>query len=170
MENSKRLVELAEKELKENKERKQVELIKEAIKQTLEKIEEKTNAKKELEKEIKILKLDIDNIRAGKLDLIEERQKKDERAKNTSVIIIEREVVEVPCPYSWPKPWYEPYRIYINPYYVWKGAIKPGNISYGIDDTTSFQNDSYQMINCSIAKNASAGTYKLESGTIKSIS
>jgi len=162
MTDSKRLVELAEKELKENKERKQIELIKSAIKQTLEKIEERTNKKIELEKEIKILKQDIDNIKAGRLDLIEERQKKDERAKNTSVIIIEREkIVEKP----YPVPWYKPYRIYPNPIY----SNEPWYLC-GINDVTSFQNDSYQTINCSVAKNASPGTYKLDSGIIKSIS
>jgi len=166
MTDSKRLVELAEKELKEKKERKQIKLIKSAIKQTLEKIEDKTNEKKELEKEIKILKQDIDNIRAGRLDLIEERQKKDERAKNTSVIIIERgKTIKNPYPYSVPTPWYEPYKIYPNPAYPWRDPV------WTIDDTTAIPNDdmSYTICN-SIARNAVAGTYKLKSGTIKSIS
>lgn len=155
MTDSKRLVELAEKELKENKERKQVELIKFAVWQTLEKIEKKTNEKKELEKEIKILKLDIDNIKAGKLELIEERQKKDERVKNTSVVIIEREkIIEKSSSLS--SPWYEPYKIYP----IW------------VDSTDCYPSVDWatETINCSVAKSASSGTYKLNNGTIKSIS
>jgi len=160
MEDKKKMAELAEKELKEEKKKKQFAVIKEAIKRTLEKLEEKKKQRKELDEEIKILKQDIDNIREGRLDLIEERQKKDEKARETSTIIIEREkIVEKPYPYPvepypypikpWHEPWYQPYRIW------WTTAT----------DSTS---GSYEIINCSMAKDASPGTYELADGTVKS--
>ncbi len=149
MEESKRLVELAEKELKEDKQKEQIDTIKKAVKQTLEKIEEKIGERNKLNKEIKTLKQDIENIRAGRLDLIEERQKKDEDAKRTSVIVVEKEK-EVHHYYH--DRWYEPYRIYWPEYY-------PYTIS----------SDSYSLVTNSVAKDASIGTYSLTSGTAKYI-
>lgn len=164
-ENNKRLAELAEKELEEEKRTKQIALIKAAIKQTLEKLETKKKQRKELDDEIKILKQDIDNIRAGRLDLMEERQRKNEKAKETSVIIIEKEKIKEVHHYH--DRWYEPYRILpapcpepwwpqVNPY--WCTGVDIAN-----DNSTG-----YMTINCSMAKDASPGTYKLEDGTIKS--
>ena len=165
----KKMAELAEKELKEEERKKQFKIIKEAIKGELEKLEEKKEQRRELDKEIKIHKQNIDNIREGRLDLIEERQRKDEKAKAVSTIIIEREkivekVVEKPVPYPfdpWPvvpvpypvkpyNPWYEPYRI------SWPAT------------TTDCDSADYMYVNCSVAKEASPGTYELADGTVKS--
>jgi len=103
------LAEKAERELLEEQEEKQVQFIKKAIQQTLEEIRKKEKDRNKLNKEIKILKQDIDNIRAGRLDLIEERQSKDEEAKRTSIIEIikEKEVHH----HHYHDRWYEPYRI-----------------------------------------------------------
>ena len=89
---AKKAAELAEKELKEEEEQKQIDLIKKAIKQTLEAIKSKEKERTKLNKEIKTLKQDIDNIRAGRLDLIAERQEKDDEAKKTSIIEVVKEV------------------------------------------------------------------------------
>lgn len=158
----KKMAELAEKELKEENKKKQFRIIKEAIKGELEKLEEKKEQRKELDEEIKIHKQNIDNIREGRLDLIEERQKKDERAKAVSTIIIEKEKpVEKPVPYPYPvvpipyNPWYEPYRIH------W--TTTGGYCGDANTDTAQFT-----MVNCSVAKEASAGTYVLNNGTVKS--
>ena len=162
MENTKKAVELAEKELQEEKEREQVETIKKVIKATLEKIEAKEGERKKLDKEIKILKQDIDNIRAGRLDLIAERQEKNEDAKRTSIIIVEKVKEEHHHHYHYDR-WYEPWRItykYKYPYYP--------NTMIGTDTTAYDLTYSYN-INCSTAKMASSGTYVLDSGTIKSI-
>jgi len=153
----KKMAELAEKELKQEERNKQFRIIKEAIKGELGKLEEKKKQRRELDKEIKIHKQNIDNIREGRLDLIEERQRKDEKAKAVSTIIIEREkIIERPYPYPvepWPyKPWYEPYRI-------WYGTA---------DDMTGGYSSDFMTINCSVAKDASPGTYELADGTVKS--
>lgn len=161
------LAELAEKELQEEEEQKQIELIKKAIKQTLETIKTKEEERSNLNKEIKTLKQDIDNIRAGRLDLIAERQEKDDEAKKTSIIevIKEKEVHH----YHYRDRWYEPYWIKIKEPYYWSttycGSITADPTCYGTFTTTDSNTLSLTTaVNCSIAKDASIGTYKLDSG------
>lgn len=175
---TKELAEIAEKELLEEQEDKQVQLIKKAIKQTLEEIRKKEKERNKLNKEIKILKQDIDNIRAGRLDLIEERQSKDEEAKRTSIIEIikEKEVHH----HHYHDRWYEPYRITFKyPDYWISDNIGTGNINDSntftvttgswATDLTSTSIGFYSVTN-SIAKNAFAGTYKLADGDCITIS
>lgn len=159
----KQLVKLAEEELEQEKVEKQKQLIKDAIKQTLERIEELDNEIKEKQRKKKILKQDIDNIRAGRLDLIEERQKKNGEAGRTSVIRVEK-VKEVHHYYDH---WYEPYRIYPlpDPYpYIPQTPIWCSTADCG----STLANDSYMTITSSMAKDVSCGTYKLDSGTVLS--
>ena len=166
--NKKELVELAEKELEEENRTKQIALIKAAIKQTLEKLETKKKERKELDDEIKILKQDIANIRAGRLDLMEERQRKNEKAKEASVIIIEKEKVrEIHHHHD---RWYEPYRILPAPCPEpwWPHTVPYWCTSGGSSVANGDDVSDYMTITCSIAKDASPGTYKLEDGTIKS--
>lgn len=159
----KQLVKLAEEELEQEKVEKQKQLIKDAIKQTLERIEELDGEIRKKQKKKKILKQDIDNIRAGRLDLIEERQKKNGEANRTSVIRVEK-VKEVHHHYDH---WYEPYRIYPlpdpNPY-PYTPQIWYSDTNY----SSTSANGSCMTITSSMAKQASAGTYKLDSGTVLS--
>jgi len=160
---NKKAAELAEKELKEEEEQRQIDLIKKAIKQTLEAIKTKEKERTKLNKEIKTLKQDIDNIRAGRLDLIAERQEKDDEAKKTSIIEVVKEVHH----HHYDR-WYEPYRIiYKEPYWTTYCGTADSTC-YGTFTTTD-SNDlslttAVNYVNCSIAKGASAGTYKLDSG------
>ena len=164
-EKAKKAVELAEKELKQEEEQKQIDLIKKAIKQTLEAIKTKEVVRTKLNKEIKTLKQDIDNIRAGRLDLIAERQEKDDEAKRTSIIEVVKEKEVHHHHYD---RWYEPYRI------IWKyePLYGTGGIYSNSDfwtTTTSNTDDltyttAVNYVNCSIAKDAFAGTYQLDSG------
>ena len=156
-EKAKKAVELAELELQQEEEQRQIDLIKKAIKQTLEAIKSKEKERDKLNKEIKTLKQDIDNIRAGRLDLIAERQEKDEEAKRTSIIEVVKEVHH----HHYDR-WYEPYRIiwkYDNPYptsgwYTTVGAT--GDYNPDLTCVTTWTN--------SVAKDCSAGTYQLNSG------
>ena len=163
-EKAKKAAQLAEKELQEEEEQKQIDLIKKAIKQTLEAIKQKEKKRTKLNKEIKTLKQDIDNIRAGRLDLIAERQEKDEEAKKTSIIEVIKEVHH----HHYDR-WYEPYKIiYKEPYY-WTTYCGSTTADLTCYDTTTLTNGSDDLtlttaVNCSIAKCASAGTYKLDSG------
>lgn len=105
-------IEAAEKELQEKK----IKQIKEIVTKYLETIDLKHKKRDELkakhkdeiekiEKEIKLLKQDLDDIRDGRLDKIEERQQVDEDAKGISLIIIkkiEREYIPMA---PWKSPW-----------------------------------------------------------------
>ena len=163
-EKAKKAAELAEKELKQEEEQKQVDLIKRAIKQTLEAIKQKEKDRTKLNKEIKTLKQDIDNIRAGRLDLIAERQEKDDEAKKTSIIEVIKEK-EIHHHHHYDR-WYEPYRITWNPY-LYDGSTADSTCYHTTTLTDS--NDlslttATNFVNCSIAKDASAGTYELANG------
>ncbi len=157
----KKMAELAEKELKEEERKKQFKVIKEAIKGELEKLEEKKKQRRKLDEEIKIHKQNIDNIREGRLDLIEERQRKDEKAKEISTIIIEREkIVEKPYP-VYP---YIPYKSWYEPYKIWYTPLTTGDYTGDVNTDYTFST----TINCSVAKDASPGTYELNSGKVMS--
>jgi len=161
-EKAKKAVELAELELQKEEEQKQIDLIKKAIKQTLEAIKAKEKDRDKLNKEIKTLKQDIDNIRAGRLDLIAERQEKDDEAKRTSVIEVVKEIHH----HHYDR-WYEPYRIIYKHEPDWITADINSNYPYynatglyeGLSEKTAIDH-----VNCSIAKDAYAGTYQLDSG------
>lgn len=72
-----------------------LDTFKDIIKKYLEKLEAKQMLQKEIVKEIQILKADIQNFKDGRLDLIEERQKKDATAKKVSLVLIQKnEIVE----------------------------------------------------------------------------
>jgi len=142
--------ELAEKELKE----KQIDSLKETIKQTLIRIEEVEKEIKELQDEKKILKLDIDDLKEGRLDRIEERQKKDEKAKKVSLIKIVRETTVVNNFYDY---WHVPYTV---TYYPAATTIPSfGNTVY-CTTTSSSCSGSYTL-DGSTAKNYSIGTYTI---------
>jgi|GEM_PF-6831023 len=71
----------AEEELMENK----VKHVKGFILETLEKIECKKQEKERIEEELRILKLDLEDLRNGKFDKIEERIEKSKIAKAISI-------------------------------------------------------------------------------------
>lgn len=163
-EKAKKAAELAEKELQEEEEKKQIELIKKAIKQTLERIKGKEKERDKLNKEIKTLKQDIDNIRAGRLDLIAERQEKDDEAKKTSIIEVVKEVHH----HHYHDRWYEPYKIIIREPYYWSGSYTTSDSISMTADANTITNTDICTHQCSvtnsIVKDASVGTYKLDSG------
>lgn len=158
--------ELAEKELRE----KQISEVKQIVLKTLEKIDKLSKERKELDDQIRILKLDLDDIKDGKLDRIVERQEKDTKARDTSVVIIikEKEIIrEV-------SPWYYPYTIKWQvptyPHIVFGGnsdVLQFGGFSGYYSDNSGHVIDmnatvTTSTINCSVAKDASIGTYALE--------
>ena len=151
----KKAVEEAEKDLKD----KQIKEVKKIVLETLEKLsnlkdERRTTQEnvRDIDKKIKILKMDIDDLREGRLDRISERQEKDKEARDTSVVIIikEKEVVRE-YPY-----WQWPYRI------IWEKPCYPeypiGPTWISVDGSLTW-NDSVTAINSSTAKWATAGSY-----------
>lgn len=73
----------AEKEMLENR----VKEVKGYILETLEKIEAKKKEKAKVEEELRVLKLDIEDLRNGNFDKIDERIEKSSVARGVSVII-----------------------------------------------------------------------------------
>jgi len=159
----KKAVELAEKELKE----KRINKVKEIVKRTLEAIDKEDGIIKGATERRRILKMDLDDLKQGRLDRIEERQKKDPKAEKVSVvkvikeIIREREVPVYPIPY-----WYQPYRLEWNPPY------DPNRFYCSTDDVVTMTDSANNLtfateangitIDCSVAKNYSAGTYNID--------
>ena len=156
---------------------KEIEKFKEMVKATLEKLESKKREKRKLDKAIQILKKDIDDLKAGRLDKIAERQDKDEEAEDISVfkVIKETEIIrEVPYPVPMPeypiKPWYEPYRI------TWCDNISAvrnaGSILDGatVSYVNSNANNTSDIVLCSSdTKYNTTGSYKLDDGSVKNI-
>lgn len=105
----------AEKELKER----QIKTVKEIALKTLERIEAAKKLREEANTTIRILQKDLEDLKAGRLDRIEERQKKDAKAKEVSVVFVDRvaAVKEETHYIINTSRWYEPWRITYNPCY-----------------------------------------------------
>ena len=100
----KKAYERAETELRE----KQISEVKEIVKRTLERITEVDKDIDRLQEKKKYLKLDLEDLKEGRLDRIEERQEKDPKAKTYSLVIVIKERERVVERVS---PWYIPYQI-----------------------------------------------------------
>jgi len=154
----------AEKTLKE----KQVTEVKNIVTKTLEKLDEVDKEIKRLQLEKKILKMDIDDLKEGRLDRISERQDKDPKAKNVSVVLIIKETTVI----KEVNPWYQPYMV------TWQAPVYyPNNIMCASDGTALVPTDGYNAtltdslnipastseltITNSIAKDATIGTYNM---------
>jgi len=75
-------------------------------------VDELNKKKNEVDEELRLHKRDLDDLKAGRIDKIKERQEKDEKAREISPIKIT--LVEINN-YQPQKPWYNPYEI------VWRG-------------------------------------------------
>lgn len=167
----KELVKTAFKEAEDSLRDKQKEEVKKIVKKTLEKLDSIKKEIKELREQEKLLELDIDDLKEGKLDRIVERQETDPKAKAVSVVIIikEKETIrEVPAPY-----WYWPYTVYwqdkpATNYPKWSSTnIVPGTeVRYA--SSCQLSNGSVfsatadvpmATINCSVAKDYTPGCY-----------
>ena len=119
----KKVVELTEKEFQTKKEEQLKQAVKEIVQHTLERIDELDKEIKEREDSKRILKLDLEDLKNGKLDLIEERQKKDSKTAKISLVIIK----EIISNNYYPQPiWIKPYAITWNPNTIWCGSTSIG--------------------------------------------
>lgn len=149
--------ELAEKETRE----KQVREVKEIVTKTLEKLDKVQKEIEKLREEERILKLDITDLKEGKIDRIVERQEKDPKAKEVSVVVIikEKEVVREVSPWYWPYRviWQEPYR----PAWPLPVTYCSGTVGNELLGVTTFASSEVPTINSSVAKDAAIGAYDI---------
>ena len=167
-------------ELEEEKTNKQVAEVKKIVTRTLEKLDGVKKEIKKLQDEEKVLKMDIDDLKEGRLDRISERQEKDPEAKKVSVVVIikEKEVVREVSPWYWPyqviwqyvpPPPYHPQPTIVydslntldgssNLSFTTNSAGWSGSGTVGINNTTTTLSCG-DTINCSVAKNGTIGTY-----------
>lgn len=159
--------ELAQKELKE----KAKEKIKAIVLDYLERIEKLDNQIDELQDEKKQLKLTLDDIKSGKLEVLKERLEKDPKAKRVNVI----EIHETHIHNHNHSPWYQPYVITYpsanviplpittiqcdNNSYM-ELCLSKGSSAGGVVSNASFS------VNASDCKSYSVGTYQVGSNAV----
>jgi len=86
---------------------KEVEEVKKVIQATLERLEDYKKFRSELSEKVAILEADIKDFRQGRLDRVEERQRKNPKAREVSVVKIIKKQIEQ----QFPHPKFEPYTI-----------------------------------------------------------
>ena len=118
------------------------------IKQTLEKLYEADKAMEELHHERSVLKRDLADLKEGRLDRIEERQKIDSKAGRISTFAVLKIQRGDKTSMKDVSPWYEPYKITVS-----------GNAEN--TDTNEME------VNNSIVKLNATGSYKLDSGEVR---
>jgi len=163
----------AEKSLKEA----QVAEVKNIVTRTLEKLDSVRKDIAKLREEEKILKLDIEDLKGGRLDRISERQNKDPEAKKISVVLIIKEKTII----REQSPWYQPYTV------VWQDPVRVADIHHfpntfvpmcenntfeiTADNTVMDNGDGgafysssdavVPTISCSVAKDSTIGAYNV---------
>lgn len=172
-------------EIEEEKTNKQVAEVKKIVTKTLEKLDTVKKEIKKLQDEEKVLKMDIDDLKEGRLDRISERQEKDPEAKKVSVVVIikEKEIVREVSPWYWPYQviWQYVPPVYTSPTIMCNSTVSMCNNAAGLTYTSAGGNTSWagdvtpvgsigtsatlscgDTINCSVAKNATIGTYDIQ--------
>jgi hypothetical protein len=134
-----------------------VDKIKKLVQATLERIELYRNEKRDIDEILRILNQDLKDLKEGRLDRIEERQKLHPKAKDISVIQVERAPVTKVDPTKENDPyqarWYTPYK-------VWANAQ---------EGTSELMQDTSLIVNNSFIKDNVGGTYKLMNGSVISL-
>ena len=120
---------------------KQISAIKDIIRLTFEQLQALQKMRNSLEEQIKILKLDLIDLKEGRLDRIHERQGMNEACKGISIL----QIVKKDDSQSKNNPWYINYEI-----------------TFNLDGVPLII-----QINNSITKMHAAGSYKLKDGTIR---
>ena len=100
----------------QEKQEAEIKKIKDIVSRILTKIDDLKTKKIDLEKEIRVLQDDLDDLKAGRLDKIKERQDKDPEHNGYTLIIIK----EIEKEYQPLYPWRSPWQIEIKPEATWK--------------------------------------------------
>lgn len=144
-------------EAKKQQQENEVSKIKEIVLKHLEKIKYHEEQAKEHGEKVKLLKKDLDDLKAGRLDRIEERHEKDPKAREVRQIEVHK-IVEHYQPLS---PWYSPFYVTWPPVYQSSITISSGTIATA---TTSGSNA--VQLTGSTCQNFVGGTYSVGNNTI----
>lgn len=133
------------------KEEERIRYYKEIVKQYLNKLETLQKDHRELVKKIQVIKRDLKDLSQGRLDRIEERQKLDPEAKNTSILIVDG----IDTNATVTVPWKMPYECS----WTYNATTLPSNEMKSITDEITLTG--------SFCQNNTSGAYQLDSGVIK---
>lgn len=161
---TKKLIDKAFADAEKEQQEKEIKKIKAIVQSYLEKIQEKTEKKNALDEEIKYLKKDLDDLKAGRLDKIKERAEKDDKAKGITLIVVkEKEYIPMS---PWKSQWYVEWK----PTYYHNDIFYGGGITdYSGAITTVNSSDVDSVVLCSTGSsiaNFSTGTYTVNGNTI----
>ena len=148
------IVATALEQVEKEKQEAEISKIKGIVKAYLEKILNKKEVIKEAQKELKELEADLDDLKAGRLDKIEERQEKDP-THNAITIIFVRKVIGDFLPYY---PWRSPYII------EWKdtSAVSGTTCGWAGYSTTATSDGLFNLTTTgTMFQNFSGGTYSV---------
>ena len=164
-EQTRKVVEATEKDFQEKKQEAVKEKIKEIVTEYLKRIDNLDTKIDELQEEKKQLKLTLEDLKTGKLDVLKERLEKDPRAKKINVI----EIIELHLHNIHLNPFYQPWEIHYHPVPVYPQPIVycgAGDTGMGI--LASGGGTVGLSFNASSAdcKNYSVGTYSINSSTV----
>lgn len=156
---AKKAFESAENELTD----KAVEKLKLVIKSTLERVRSIEESIDKLQEEKKILKLDLEDLKEGRLDRIEERQLNDKKSKDVSAVEVVKEIHHHHH-YEW---WNQPYVIKVKPVKWYDNIVYSDSIGDPVFalgcSTTELSNGTSVSFTAtgSLSKNNAVGTYHL---------
>ena len=142
-------------------------LVKNIIQNTLLKIQNLQGEKQIIEDQIKILKLDIEDFKDGKLERMVERQLIDKESVDVSVVKIKKESVDSPAiPNYWQWPFIIKWNKNICETETLNTIPTDSNVLSNTSDPTETlvntdNSDEIYYITCSIAKDATPGSYKI---------
>jgi hypothetical protein len=164
----KKAYDLAQKEIEKEKSDKVAKMVKQIVQETLEKLEKIEEDLKELQDQKKQLKMTIDDLKAGRLDLIKERLEKDEKAQKINIIKIKEINI-----FNQLKPgpvWDRPYEV------TWNNATTafPLQTTYWGTNTGGFVKSGSSgdpLLTCGVitsqdARYNAVGVYTLHSGVV----
>lgn len=124
-------------EAEKQQQEQEVQKVKEIVQKHLEKIAYHQEHAKDHAEKAKLLRKDLDDLKAGRLDRIEERQEKDAKAKEVRIIEVHR-IVEKYIPLQ---PWYSPFNVVL---------VRPS----GFGSITTAIGTGYTVATSAIATNA----------------
>jgi len=155
-------VQEAKNDLEKEKQEALKKKVKAIIKATLERIEQEEKQVKAHQDNLAILKKDLKDLEAGRLDLIEERQSKDKKAREVSVVTVKKvEKYVGPVKHGTAyQPWYWPFEITPNP--VDSGFFT--DFSDAISLTCGGTSTELLTLTGNMCSSFAPGTYEMNSG------